>query len=376
MANFQYNTLMVMDDRFEKELLALSTPLSFIDFETFSSALSPIPGTRPNDAIPCQWSNHILYSHGLDWDGQLYHDEYLWTGDWGFNPIYSFIETLYDSTATSNTILVYSNYEVTCLNRCIRIIENDIEAYEKGEIDDNYVVVTASGHKVPLMEVAYDTLNKINVIIGKIYDLLYGYGRQGGVYVNIQSPDLHSSNSIKYVGDLATESYSRSGELMMAFGLPANGYEGLRQEGVIAKGDDCTNLYCAALNRPPRAGVDIHEDGNAPFDQNIASQCLRYCCLDTLSMVMIYLAVLEETENYRIVNEHKVGQFIETPDGMYHSVYADGDRQCVVCVCDGSEIPWDEAYLVSQMTLDAMSPDEFFSRVCPDCRRSWKGDSW
>ena len=57
--------LPVMDlDAIEEELDALSWPLYFIDFETFSSAIPKIDRTKPHQAIPFQYSLHVLHRDG------------------------------------------------------------------------------------------------------------------------------------------------------------------------------------------------------------------------------------------------------------------------------------------------------------------------
>jgi len=48
----------------DRSLAGLTYPIHFLDFETFLSALPLIPGTRPWQAIPFQWSDHILHEDG------------------------------------------------------------------------------------------------------------------------------------------------------------------------------------------------------------------------------------------------------------------------------------------------------------------------
>ena len=358
-------SLHIHDSGFANELLSLPTPLSFVDFETFSAAPSPIPGTRPDDAIPCQWSNHILYSHGLDWRGNLVHEEFLWTGDWGFNPIYAFVESLYRSTQSSRTILIYSTYEITCLNLCKQLAENDMYARNNNKIPENYVVVNADGHKIPLMEIAPKIAGWCDEMINKMYDMLSGKPYGSGVRYHLQSADFNNSNSIKLVCPVCMDEYSQTADLFAAFGIPNDGYSGLHAQGCIAKGDECTTRYAAALNRPQRDNCPIDVDGQSPFD----------CCLDTLSMVLIYLAVLEATQLYEDAVARYAGQYAYFPaEDMYHSVYYDGDANEYYAVCDSQrQHPYsgDQIQLVTQGYLDNINIREFYSHVCPSCRQDW-----
>lgn len=376
--------LNIKDDGYERELLGLSAPLAFIDFEAFMPQNYIIPGTRTTDTIPCQWSCHILSSHGLNWRGGLSHSEFLWTGDRGWSPIYAFTESLYEATIGARTLLIYTDYEVRCLNMCKQLAQNDMDAYhnairnennepEQAEYWKNYVVVDARGRKVPLMDIAPKIANWCDSMLSRFYDMCYGYGRNGGVLYWLQSPELQNSNSIKHVMPVAMKEYSGTAELMRSEGEPENGYEGLRQQGCIAKGDECTSRYLSALNRPPRSGVSPHQDGNAPFDSSVESQCLRYCRLDTLSMVLIYLAVLEGTQRWREVANGKFGDYAKFSDGLYHAVIFDADTKTYYKACDHSHNePHDYSEsldLVSKHTLDRMNIRDFYGSVCPHCRR-------
>jgi predicted RecB family nuclease len=88
----------------EEELTNLEYPVHFLDFETVSPAIPIYPNTRPYQAIPFQWSNHIL-SKG----GDLYHSGFLFreNGD----PRESFVESLLEIMGEGGTIFTYSNYE-------------------------------------------------------------------------------------------------------------------------------------------------------------------------------------------------------------------------------------------------------------------------
>lgn len=321
----------ILDTHYRDELVALPTKISFIDFETMTNTPSPIPGVQSGQLIPVQFSNHILTRHGLDWKGNIEHDEFLWTGDYGFSPVYAFVRALHKSVAGSETIVIYTSYEIRCLNECAKMIQADIDAYNDGMFDDTYVAVDENGHKVPLMSIAEETLDMVGEILNSnIYDQCRGWCNDGGVTLWLQSPDLNHSNSIKDVLPVAMDEYSGTQELLAYFNEPLDGYAGLRREGHIAKGDECTTKYSAALDRPWRDGVPYDEDGAAPFDPDIEAQCLRYCCLDTLAMVIIYLAVLEATDRFEKGYGSEVSEYVLFhDDGKFHKCIVDGDKKTV-----------------------------------------------
>lgn len=325
-----------MDTNFRDELLALPTPISFIDFETMASTPSPIPGVRSGSIVPVQFSNHILESHGLDWKGKLSHDEFLWTGEWGMTPVYAFVRALHDSVKGSATVMIYTTYERTCLRKCIEMIDSDIAAYNDGIIGDWFKVQDEKGELVPLMSIATETRDMADEILNRmfIYDECRGNDNDGGVTQWLQSPDLHHSNSIKYVLPVAMDEYSGTQNILAYFDEPADGYAGLRREGHIAKGDDCTRRYTMALNRKR----------SVPFDEGIREQCLRYCCLDTLAMVIIYLAVIEATDRFESGVGKQVSDYVLFhDDGQLHRCIVDGDRKTVAKTdCPSLIYSWDD----------------------------------
>lgn len=58
----------------EKMMYSLAYPIYFLDFETDAQAIPPFDGLKPYEAVPFQYSCHILYQ-----DGSLAHSEYLHT---------------------------------------------------------------------------------------------------------------------------------------------------------------------------------------------------------------------------------------------------------------------------------------------------------
>lgn len=96
-----------------RHLERLEYPVHFLDFETFNPALPLYVGTRPYQAIPFQWSDHVL---GVD--GGLIHQEYLHdgTGD----PREALARSLLKTLGTRGSIVVYSGFEETRIREMAR----------------------------------------------------------------------------------------------------------------------------------------------------------------------------------------------------------------------------------------------------------------
>jgi hypothetical protein len=86
------------------ELMNVEYPLHFLDFETTGSAVPRYAGTRPYQAIPFQWSDHILYE-----DGAINHQEFLCDED--KDPREEFILSLLDALGRGGSIVTYTSYE-------------------------------------------------------------------------------------------------------------------------------------------------------------------------------------------------------------------------------------------------------------------------
>jgi hypothetical protein len=79
-------------------------PVHFLDFETISPAIPRYAGTRPYQALPFQWSDHILYE-----DGKIGHREYLCERD--EDPRNDFATSLLETLGQKGTIFVFTMYE-------------------------------------------------------------------------------------------------------------------------------------------------------------------------------------------------------------------------------------------------------------------------
>lgn len=97
----------------ERLAAALSTvqfPVHHLDFETFNPAVPRYAGTRPYQAIPIQWSNHIELDHG-----GLIHHEFL--HGYGSDPRRPLAESLLESLGDRGSICVYSSYEKSVIEQ-------------------------------------------------------------------------------------------------------------------------------------------------------------------------------------------------------------------------------------------------------------------
>ncbi len=92
-------------------LAAIRYPIHFLDFETCNPALPIIPGTRPFQQTPFQWSVHLLEA-----DGTLHHTGYLHQER--TDPIPALANSLLEALDGDGSIVVYSGFEA----RVIRLL--------------------------------------------------------------------------------------------------------------------------------------------------------------------------------------------------------------------------------------------------------------
>ena len=83
-------------------------PVHHLDFETLGSAIPLYPNTRPYQAIPFQWSNHIETA-----DGQLRHEAYLCPDS--RDPREELAVALLESVGQEGSICTYTGYERSVL---------------------------------------------------------------------------------------------------------------------------------------------------------------------------------------------------------------------------------------------------------------------
>jgi hypothetical protein len=88
----------------QSELGALQFPIHFLDFETCNPALPVIPGTRPFEQTPFQWSVHMLREDGT-------HEHHGYLHRYRTDPREALASGLVDALADVGSIVVYSGFE-------------------------------------------------------------------------------------------------------------------------------------------------------------------------------------------------------------------------------------------------------------------------
>ncbi len=114
---FQLTGSESVDQAYIRDALApLDYPLHFLDFETHSAPIPPYPGTKPFQAVPFQFSCHVLTR-----DGTLHHHEYLHPiqGD----PRESVASRLAETIGTEGAILAYNaHFETAVLDYLAAVV--------------------------------------------------------------------------------------------------------------------------------------------------------------------------------------------------------------------------------------------------------------
>jgi hypothetical protein len=201
-------------------LSSLTYPIYHLDFETYQKAIPEIPGTRPYQQIPYQFSLHIEQQNG-----DLEHIEFL--ADEYDDPREKLINKMLAHITCRSTVLVYN------------------ESFEKTRIKE-------LARDFPLYA---DKLLSINYMIK---DLATPFSKK--FYYH---PDLKGKFSIKAVMPHLVPEMARA-------------YKNLK---LVQNGGDAMNIFPKLIDMSP------HERAR----YRVA--LLKYCELDTLSMVMVLRAL-------------------------------------------------------------------------------------
>ena len=98
-----------VSDGLASALSEIKFPAAFLDFEAVNPAIPAYPGTRPYEAIPFQWSLHILEP-----EGRVEHRSFL-NDDLG-DPRERLATALLDALPPVGSIVTYSGYERRVVN--------------------------------------------------------------------------------------------------------------------------------------------------------------------------------------------------------------------------------------------------------------------
>jgi hypothetical protein len=99
-----------VSEKLDAALKTVRFPVHHLDFETVMLAVPRFAGTRPYQALPVQWSNHIESDQG-----DLHHHEFLHTE--GTDPRQPLAKALLESLGSKGSICVYSPYEQSVIEQ-------------------------------------------------------------------------------------------------------------------------------------------------------------------------------------------------------------------------------------------------------------------
>ena len=199
---------LVVEPDLGEALSRLEFPLHFLDFESWNPALPVLPGTRPYEQIPFQWSDHRLLA-----DGTLDHAGCLVDGS--EDPRIKVATTLSRRFADPGSVLAYH------------------AGFERDRLRDLACLVPAL--EAPLLDIA-----------GRLVDL------EAIVTDNVYHPRFHGSFSLKSVLPALVPGCGYDGLTIRDGGAAALAYERLR---LLAPGADKDQLradmieYCAQDTR-------------------------------------------------------------------------------------------------------------------------------
>lgn len=131
----------ILRDELRAEMATWKFPLHMIDFETTNSALPYFDGQRPYEQVAFQFSHHIIYD-----DGRIEHaGQFLKTKPGEF-PNFDFVRELKEQLGTEGSVFRYATHENSILN-AIReqLLKSDEK--DKAELVDFIESITHRGKK-------------------------------------------------------------------------------------------------------------------------------------------------------------------------------------------------------------------------------------
>jgi len=258
-------------------------PLHFIDFETYQGAVPLFKGTHPNEEIAYQFSHHIGYE-----DGTWKHAGEFISIEAGKFPNFEFIRELKRQLEKDEgTIFRYASHENTILN-AIRV--QLIESNESDKVELIQFIETimhpVSGCKYPFEAGKRDMLD-LKVIAQKYF----------------YHPSMEGSNSIKQVMPAIlesgrayfTEKYGNDMDPYHNLPTLAEFAEKVKKESDAFPADfddsdiwnDDKQINCGGISKLDYVMLQAGRY-NKLHTEAIRQASLKYCELDTLSMVRIW----------------------------------------------------------------------------------------
>lgn len=247
----QDETIFVLKDELKEFVDSFEYPIYFFDFETCQEVIPVYKNSSPYAAIPFQYSLHILRSS----DSEVIEHKYF-LGNGIDDPREELVKQMIDDLGESGTIVAYHM------------------SYEKGVITQLMKEFPQYENELSLIKERFKDLENV-FSYQKYYDKLITRGKNKGTYKKeklgksltlIYHPSLENSNSIKYV--------------LPAFfpGRKDLNYGNLSQ---VHNGTEAMSAYKKLRNL------------TGPERDELIDNMLKYCHLDTLSMVVLYLKYKE-----------------------------------------------------------------------------------
>ena len=258
-------------------------PLHFIDFETYQGAVPLFKGTHPNDQIAYQFSHHVGYE-----DGTWKHAGQFIMLDAGKFPNYEFIRELKKQLEKDDgSVFRYASHENTILN-AIRVQLIESNESDKDELIQFIESIThpTGGCKYPFEAGKRDMLD--------LKDIAQKY---------FYHPSMESSNSIKQVMPAIlesgktyfTEKYGNDMDPYHNLPTLAEFAEKVKKESDAFPADfddsdiwnDDKQINCGGISKLDYVMLQAGRY-NKLHTEAIRQASLKYCELDTLSMVRIW----------------------------------------------------------------------------------------
>ena len=266
-------------------------PLHFIDFETYQGAVPLFKGTHPNEEIAYQFSHHVGYEDGHYEHKEGNGGEYI-SLDAGKFPNFEFIRELKRQLESDNgTIFRYSHHENTILNAIRKQLIGSSEA-DKEELIHFIESITHEGERDKKTGL-HDRDGERDMLDLEVIARKYFY-----------HPSMEGSNSIKQVMPAilkSGEAYFREkyGENDMDpyHNLPSLAWfaEKVAKESDAFPADfndsdiwnDEKQINCGGISKLDYVMLQAGRY-NKLHTEAFRKASLKYCELDTLSMVRIW----------------------------------------------------------------------------------------
>lgn len=274
-------------------------PLHFIDFETAAVALPFYKDMRPYEPVAFQFSHHVMEK-----DGSVRHDGEFLCVEPGEFPNYRFVQALKEALEGDNgSVFMWSHHENTILSKIVEQLAEDPNCPEDAETLIAFLKHLIKGGDRAMVDLCTmagktffhsdtkgsNSIKKVLPAILKVSEVLrekYSrpvYGAPDGIpSLNFSSPDGFAW--IEAAADGATgDPYAKLKQYAKDM-IPEDARDAEGNASIIAEGGAAATAY-ARLQ---------FEDMDKQTRERIRLALLRYCELDSLAMVMIVEAWIND----------------------------------------------------------------------------------